>query len=129
MRFDGTLLITDPCYIVKSDADWQKCAWGADMGALGFTQCLYIEAGGDIVGKVYNTDTADLLGRFCTDSGVIVVIDYAEALRCNSQLADELTQFPHIGTVIHGFCGDVEWNARTRTLSGTGSIPFTIKIQ
>lgn len=60
MRFDGTILITDPCYLIRESADWQKCCWGADMRALGFPHSLYIDAGGEIGGTVRSTDTGEL---------------------------------------------------------------------
>jgi hypothetical protein len=37
MKFKGTIVITDPCYIIPDDnkEDWDKCAYGENMEALG----------------------------------------------------------------------------------------------
>lgn len=39
MKFNGTIIITDPCYIVK-DNDWDKCDCGDNMERLGFTNYI-----------------------------------------------------------------------------------------
>ena len=31
MEFDGDIIITDPCYIMKEDDDWATCAYGEDI--------------------------------------------------------------------------------------------------
>lgn len=35
MKFKGTIIITDPCYIMKEDSDWSKCNYGLNIEALG----------------------------------------------------------------------------------------------
>lgn len=38
MKFKGTIIITDPCYILKEDtqdSDWNSCNYGENMEALG----------------------------------------------------------------------------------------------
>lgn len=38
MKFKGDIIITDPCYVIKENAeDWDKCGCGENMKALGFT--------------------------------------------------------------------------------------------
>lgn len=38
MKFKGDIIITDPCYVIKENAeDWDKCGCGENMEALGFT--------------------------------------------------------------------------------------------
>lgn len=37
---DKTIIITDPCYIVKDDKDWDKSDWGYEMSALGLTNSI-----------------------------------------------------------------------------------------
>lgn len=32
-EFDGDIIITDPCYILKEDSDWDKCSWGQRYGS------------------------------------------------------------------------------------------------
>lgn len=40
MKFKGDIIITDPCYLMKKDEDWDKCKNGDNMLALGFTNYL-----------------------------------------------------------------------------------------
>ena len=40
MEFDGDIIITDPCYIMKEDDDWATCAYGENMEALGITHYM-----------------------------------------------------------------------------------------
>lgn len=35
MKFKGTIIITDPCYITSSHDDWRKCSYGDNMEAFG----------------------------------------------------------------------------------------------
>lgn len=36
MKVEDTIIITDPCYVVK-DEDWDKCEYGKRLDVLGFT--------------------------------------------------------------------------------------------
>jgi len=40
MDFKGDIIITDPCYIMGKDSDWDKCGNGDNMEALGITHYL-----------------------------------------------------------------------------------------
>ncbi len=42
MKFNGTLIITDPCYIINksNDDDWHKCDYGDGMEKLGIKNYL-----------------------------------------------------------------------------------------
>ena len=39
MKFNGTIIITDPCYIIK-DEDWDRCDYGDNVKCLGFENCI-----------------------------------------------------------------------------------------
>lgn len=39
MKFKGSIIITDPCYVAKDD-DWEKCDYGDSMHILGFTDII-----------------------------------------------------------------------------------------
>lgn len=44
MKFKGTIIITDPCYIIKKEKgkqdDWERCEYGSYMEALGITNYI-----------------------------------------------------------------------------------------
>lgn len=39
MKFKGSIIITDPCYVTKGD-DWERCDYGDSMYDLGFTTVI-----------------------------------------------------------------------------------------
>lgn len=49
MKFKGTIIITDPCYIIRAkhhgttpitEDDWEACDYGQNMEALGIKHCI-----------------------------------------------------------------------------------------
>ena len=87
IEFDGDIIITDPCYIMKSDSqrdDWHDTDCGRKMECLGFTKyitrrTLY----GDWSCNTYNTDTNKSIGEFCADAGLVSVFLLDEVLKYN----------------------------------------------
>lgn len=67
MEFDGDIIITDPCYIIRAehhgttpltDDDWEACGYGDNMEALGIHNYMTRDTiYGDWSCTVYNTDT------------------------------------------------------------------------
>lgn len=72
-NFNRSIVIADPSYFVRSEEDWQKCEWGKRMDLLGFSDFLLIEFSDDIQ-LVIDSDTKEVLGGLCQDSGQLVVI-------------------------------------------------------
>ena len=93
MEFDGDIIITDPCYIMRAehhgtqpltDNDWDACNYGSNMECLGIyhymtSDTLY----GDWGCTVYNTDTKEDIGNFCADAGLVSVFLLDEVLKYN----------------------------------------------
>lgn len=121
MKFKGDLIILDPCSAVKSADDWQKCGWGADMGVLGFTAWLCLDEGADCCCAVKNTDTGEILGHFCTDSAVLVLLDFSELLTYHPDFRDH-EKYPGTCAVIRGFDGEV--TIENGCFIGRGNINF-----
>lgn len=121
MKFKGDIIILDPCSAVKCESDWADCRWGADMGALGFTSWLSLEEGADSCRTVRNADTGEILGHFCTDSAVLVLLDFDELLAYNPDFLDH-EKYPDSCTVLRGFDGDV--TIENGCFVGRGNINF-----
>lgn len=84
MEFDGDIIITDPCYIMKEDDDWATCAYGENMEALGMTHCMTRDTlYGDWSCTTFNTDTKEAIGEFCADAGLVSVLLLDEVLKYN----------------------------------------------
>ena len=119
MRFIGDLVITDPCYVVRSEDDWQDSEFGVQLAGLGFSHWLTVEGGG-MEGKVTD-ETGAQLGRFCTDSYMITVFPLDELNEYNPAWAEKLGDWCY--TIIRGFDGRVEWDGER--LVGTGKVSFS----
>lgn len=91
MRFDGDIIITDPCYICK-DGDWNKSCYGSHMEVLGIKNYLSRDTiYGDWSCTVFegdfhtakDGDELKVLGEFCADAGMMAVFLLDEVLAYN----------------------------------------------
>lgn len=110
VKFNGDIIITDPCYVVVDDLDrddWKRCGYGSDMGALGIHNCIVEDTiYGDWSCTTFNQETGDALGNFCADSGQVGVFDLAEILRYNPQYRDHIDKL-WTTTLVKNFNGVV----------------------
>lgn len=78
-EFDGDIIITDPCYIIRNENgitknDWHYCEYGEYMERLGIKNYLTHDTiYGDWGCTVFDSDTKKPLGRFCADAGLVSV--------------------------------------------------------
>ncbi|MBO5287457.1 MAG: hypothetical protein J6B34_04965 [Clostridia bacterium] len=105
MNFKGDIIITDPCYLMKSQSDWSICSYGDDLGALDFTSSFKVYSADMIANSIFNTDTNQLLGEIKSDSGMLSVLYLDEVLSYNPQFEKGLS--PKCYTIIKGFNGEV----------------------
>lgn len=93
MEFNGDIIITDPCYIIRAehhgtkpltDDDWVACDYGSNMEVLGIHNYMTRDTlYGDWSCTVYNTDTREAIGEFCADAGLVSVFLLDEVLKYN----------------------------------------------
>lgn len=124
MKFNGDIIIIDPCNVVKSEDDWEKCRYGEEMSLLGFSNYLYIDAGDEYGCTVINTDTNERIGKFCTDSAVLVVLLFDELLNYNPDFRDHI-DYPNSNTLIRNFDGYIEVDEEKFIIFGKGNVNFT----
>ena len=68
MNFDCDIIITDPCYIMKNDEDWDLCNYGSNLEALNINSFI-TSYEGDCVGcDIIDISTGKILGEFASDS-------------------------------------------------------------
>lgn len=118
VQFDGDILITDPCYIMRAEHhgtqpitedDWDACDYGSNMEALGITHFMTRDTiYGDWGCSVYNSDTQDVIGHFCADAGLVSVLSLEEVLKYNPSF-DYHVERPWTSTVIQDFSGTVQF--------------------
>ena len=91
MEFDGDIIITDPCYIMReinelTKDDWAACNYGSEMEALGITHYMTRDTlYGDWSCTTFNTDTKKVIGDFCADAGLVSVFLLEEVLKYNPE--------------------------------------------
>ena len=93
VEFDGDIIITDPCYIIRAEHngtqpmtedDWNACDYGSHMEPLGIRKYMSRDTlYGDWSCTTYNSDTGESMGQFCADAGMVSVLDLAEVLKYN----------------------------------------------
>lgn len=141
-RFDGTIIITDPCYVI-SNSLWDSgdidLATGKGIEKIGITNYIW---GGTVYGDwccaleevdmlpSYYDDGALILstmGQFGADAGLVAVFDLNDVMSANPELTqDEIGALEAFGSavVIDGFEGDVSLadNKGNRHIMGKGRI-------
>lgn len=122
-KFNATIIIGDPCMMVKSEEDWETCDYGEQMDKLGFKNYLSVEFDEDAPDVV--DDKGNVLGSFCTDSSMILVVPFDDLMKYNPDFNVHI-EYPHSCTIIENFCGEVTYNTRndTTTIVGKGNANF-----
>ena len=129
MKFNGDVLITDPVYIMRKgddgENDWQDCEYGDKLNNLGIKK-FFTVYGDEVGAKVVSDDTNEVLGEFCSDSAAVSVMLLSEVLAYNPNYPDELKKYPHTGTIIKDFCGEIKKIQKDDSVSfvGKGNINF-----
>ena len=114
MEFDGDIIITDPCYIMRennelTENDWSACNYGEDMDALGITHYMTRDTlYGDWSCTTFDTDTKEVIGQFCADAGLVSVFLLDEVLKYNPEF-DYYLNKKWTTTWIRDFKGTVEF--------------------
>ena len=137
MKFKGTIIITDPCYIVKKctedmQDDWTRCDSGHYMEALGIHNyitestiygdwgCTTYEITEDPYkminnfieaqekGEDYGIDCSKL-GGFCSDAGLVSVFNLDEVRKYNPDIDEWIASHDWCVTTIPDFDGEVNY--------------------
>lgn len=111
VEFDGDIIITDPCYIMRAnnEDDWAACSFGEDMEALGIRNFMTRDTiYGDWGCTVYDTDSKESIGEFCADAGLVSVFLLEEVLKYNPDF-DYHKERKWTTTLIPDFKGTVQF--------------------
>lgn len=139
MRVKGTIIITDPCYILPDDVEedvfqdkltnyiWEDTLYG-DWG------CTTFELKDECQNKYYSDlcayDIKSYLGKFCADSGQVGVFLLEEVLKFNPEFDKFIEDHDWCVTVIEDFDGEVEYciseedGDESAYIRGCGNINF-----
>lgn len=118
-EFDGDVIITDPCYVMRhedgritqlTEDDWGACDCGENMEVLGFTNYMTRDTlYGDWGCTTYDMDTKQPIGRFCADAGLVSVFLLKEVLEYNPMYRDYKDPEDYSVTCIKDFKGTVQF--------------------
>lgn len=128
MRFNGDIIITDPCYLMKDDnnEDWEKCKYGDNLEILGIDHYLCESTiYGDWSCTVYDRDSGKKIGQFCADAGLVCVCLLDQVLKYNPKYDDHINSL-FSTTLIKNFDGDVsiECDGEEVSVVGAGNVKF-----
>lgn len=135
MKFNGTIVITDPCYLDNGLLQepikdwWERSDYGKDMMQFGFTP--YIGEStiiGDWSWSVIDTNTKNKLGKFCADSGMVCVCRLDDVNKFNPKFVDWAREHDWCVTIIENFIGTIEYQIDDSSkfhLVGMGNVNFT----
>lgn len=105
----GDIIITDPCYVVQKDADWDKCRYGEDMSNLGIKHYIAKDTlYGDWSCTTFDAKTKQPIGEFCADAGMVGVFLLDEVLKYNPNFDYHISR-PWTTTLIKNFRGVVRF--------------------
>ena len=149
MKFKGTIIITDPCYVTKHK-DWDKCNYGQNMEILGIHNyitesticgdwdCTTYKIAKDPYkvinnfievqkkGEDYGVHCSEL-GNFCADSGQVSVFLLDEVRKYNSNIDEWIISHDWCVTTIPDFDGEVNYYVDKQDsahIVGIGNINF-----
>lgn len=118
VEFDGDIIITDPCYIMRAEHhgttpitedDWAACNYGENMEALGIKNFMTRDTlYGDWGCTVYDTDSEEDIGEFCADAGLVSVFLLEEVFKYNPDF-DYHKEKDWTTTLIPDFKGTVQF--------------------
>lgn len=115
-HFRGDIIITDPCYVIKSE-DWiNVCEHLKNPDYEILPGAIYHDACGDWSCKTYDAETKKTIGCFCADAGLVAVFNLAEVLKYNPNFDDHITK-KYTTTLVKDFDGDV-WFENVRHHDG-----------
>ena len=126
MKFKGTIIITDPCYIISGD-DYVRTEYGSKLDMLGFTTYLVEDTGfGDWMNAIIDSK-GNTLGEFCADSGQVCVVLADELAAYSPRFSNPRALLPNCYVVIYDFDGDIEIDTSDidwTVIHGSGNINF-----
>ena len=119
MKFKGTIIITDPCYVLKRGDDIDlitsyipNCI--SESTIYGDWSCITFELkeplGEREINDITDSDVKpEILGKFCADGGLVGVFLLEEVLKYNPDFDYHITK-PWTTTLIEDFDGNVVYN-------------------
>lgn len=133
MKFNGSIIITDPCYVIKEnewgdfldeywkDEEEQVIEWKGMKFLIADTRY------GDWGCTTYNSDTKEEIGSFCADAGLVSVFLLSEVEKYNPDFNYHKERL-WTTTLIPDFNGEVEIKYFSKIdevrVVGTGNINF-----
>ena len=109
IKLCGDIIITDPCYVVQNDEDWNKCRNGEDMSDLGIKHYIVRDTlYGDWNCTMFDSNTKQPIGEFCADVGMVGVFLLDEVLKYNPDFDYHINR-PWTTTLIRNFKGAVSF--------------------
>ena len=104
LKCKGDIIITDPCYILNTGSTPAE-----SLADLEITNCLCKSTiWGDWSCTTVNSETEDIIGEFCADSGQVCVCHLEDVLKYRPNFKKYIEKYPYAVTHIPNFCGTAQ---------------------
>lgn len=131
--FSGDIIITDPCYLIRDDADrddWDKCNYGYEMEELGFKNFMMRNTiYGDWSCTTFDSDTKKKIGSFCADAGEVGVFLLDGVLKYNPDFNYHIEKI-WTTTLIKNFEGTVQFTVTEESYeyNGKKEVEYVVRV-
>ena len=124
LKFNGTIIIGDPCEMVINDKDFEKTNYGVNMFQLGFNDYLSFEFEEDAP-TIINAETNEIIGSFCTDSSMVAIVYLDDLLKYNPSFNQHI-EYKENWMVIKDFDGiiSIRNDRDYKKIIGKGNVNF-----
>ena len=113
MRFEGTLVITDPCYFV-TESDWNHVIDDGELYLNDLVSCPMLAADtgfGDWNCVVLDMKTNSQIGEFAADAGMVCITTLENIARYDPSKVEHLKEIPRCCFILPDFIGEA-WFTR-----------------
>ena len=127
MNFKGTIIITDPCYLIPNDTDYERTDYGKQLDKLGFTTFLVDDTGFGDWDNIITKDDGTILGNFCADSGQVCIVLAEDVIKYYPEMSQVMKLKSSCYAIIENFDGEIEIdtsNSEWTMIHGRGNINF-----
>ena len=128
--YSGDIIITDPCYLMRTHDDWHKCECGDFMENLGFENFMVRDTiCGDWSCTTFDSDTKEKIGSFCADAGEVGVFLLDEVLKYNPDFNYHIEKI-WTTTLIKDFEGTVQFTVTEESYeyNGKREVEYVVRV-
>jgi hypothetical protein len=112
IRFDkDDVVITDPCYFMRSSSDWDECDCGQCLERLGLSSVRFYSNSTGVGDGTWNVRNLvvrkEKIGTFSADSGQIGAFYLEDVLKYNPKFLTKHRRLDRLALILRNFTGEI----------------------